>query len=79
MNGRRHTSPVTLRITRMVILMYKEEMEDDGCGEEQRKDGEEGRMGKELEVSRDWNGKGMDEEKKNWDRRVFVGTRLRTG
>jgi hypothetical protein len=32
----------------MVILMDREEMEDDGCGEEQRKDGEEGRLVKEL-------------------------------
>ena len=29
-------------------------------------------------MSRDLNGEGMDEEK-DWDRRVFVGTRLRTG
>jgi hypothetical protein len=50
----------------MVILMDREEMEDGGCGEEQRKDGEEGRMVKEM--SRDLNGEGMDEEKKNWDR-----------
>jgi hypothetical protein len=32
----------------MVILMNREEMEDGGCGEEQRRDGEEGRMVKEL-------------------------------
>jgi hypothetical protein len=32
----------------MVILMDREEMEDDGCGEEQMKDGEEGGMVKEL-------------------------------
>jgi len=32
----------------MVILMDSDEMEDDGCWEEQRKDGEEGSMVKEL-------------------------------
>ena len=32
----------------MVILMDREEMEDDGCREEHTKDGEEGSMVKEL-------------------------------
>jgi len=32
----------------MVILMDSDEMDDDGCWEEQRKDGEEGSMVKVL-------------------------------
>ena len=48
MNGIRQMSPVTLRISWVVIFMDREEVEDGGSGEEQRKDGEEGRMVKEL-------------------------------
>ena len=51
----------------MVILMYREEMEDDGCGEEQRKDGEEGRMSKELKR---FQGIGMEKE---WMKRRRTG------
>ena len=48
MNGIRQMSPVTLRISWMVMFMDRAETEDGGCGEEQRKDGEERRVVEEL-------------------------------
>ena len=48
MNGIIQMSPVTLRISWIVIFMNREAMEDGGYGEEQRKDGDGGRMVEEL-------------------------------